>query len=166
MPMPAWNKRFLVKFGSFQLLELTVILNFKPLPLQIKKARVDNFSSESTWVPECVLLLQWCRKDKTPEPLKFKMKLLGTGMESSFFRILYNPDYSGNTYIRTLYMTFNTPCIEHYRYNYTHKLDGSYLHVPRPCYYIVFRQYVDVSSNMPFIYFFLVLSFSQLLIFS
>ena len=60
-------------------------------PSQIKKDRVDNFSSESTWVPECVLLLEWKQKDSAPEPLKHKVKLMGTGETSDFFRIVYNP---------------------------------------------------------------------------
>ena len=60
-------------------------------PSQIKKDRVDNFSSERTWVPECVLLLEWKQKDKDPETLKYKVKLKGTREESDFFRIVYNP---------------------------------------------------------------------------
>ena len=60
-------------------------------PSQIKKDLVDNFSSESTWVPECVLLLEWMRKGEAPETLKYKVKLKGTGEESDFFRIVYNP---------------------------------------------------------------------------
>ena len=55
------------------------------------KGQVDNFSSERTRVPECVLLLEWKQKDKAPEPLKYKVKMKGTGEESDFFRILYNP---------------------------------------------------------------------------
>jgi len=51
---------------------------------------VDTFS-ESTRVPECVLLLEWKQKDTAPEPLKYKVKLEGTGEESDFFRIVYNP---------------------------------------------------------------------------
>ena len=66
-------------------------LEFNNVSIQIKKSQVDNFSSESTRVPECVLLLEWKQKDKTPEPLKHKVKLMGTGEESDFFRILYNP---------------------------------------------------------------------------
>ena len=58
---------------------------------QIEKGRVDNFSSESTWVPECVLLLEWKQKEKGPEPLKYKVKLKGTGEERYFFRIVYDP---------------------------------------------------------------------------
>ena len=60
-------------------------------PSQIKKDLVDNFSSESTWVPECVLLLEWMQKDKAPETLKYKVSLKGTGDESDFFRIVYKP---------------------------------------------------------------------------
>ena len=60
-------------------------------PSQIKKDLVDNFSSESTWVPECVLLLEWMQKDKAPETLKYKVNLKGTGEESDFFRIVYTP---------------------------------------------------------------------------
>jgi len=52
---------------------------------------VDNFSSENTWVPECVLLLEWKQKDAAPETLKYKVKLKGTGEENDFFRIVYNP---------------------------------------------------------------------------
>ena len=52
---------------------------------------MDDFSSESTWVPECVLLLEWKQKDTAPQPLKYKVKLEGTGKEGDFFRIVYNP---------------------------------------------------------------------------
>ena len=52
---------------------------------------MDDFSSESTWVPECVLLLKWLQKDKAPDPLEYKVKLNGTGEESDFFRIVYDP---------------------------------------------------------------------------
>ena len=52
---------------------------------------MDNFSPEGTWVPECVLLLKWLEKDKTPEVLNYKVRLLGTGEEGDFFRILINP---------------------------------------------------------------------------
>ena len=52
---------------------------------------MDNFSSENTWVPECVLLLEWKQKDKTPEPLSYKVKLKGSGDENDFFRIVFDP---------------------------------------------------------------------------
>ena len=52
---------------------------------------MDDFSSESTWVPECVLLLKWKQKDTAPQPLIYKVKLKGTGKEGDFFRIVYNP---------------------------------------------------------------------------
>ena len=52
---------------------------------------MDNFCSEGTWVPECVLLLKWLQKDKIPEPLNYKVKLLGTGDKNDFFQINYNP---------------------------------------------------------------------------
>ena len=55
------------------------------------KNRVDNFSSENSWVPECVLLLKWLQKGKDPDPLEYKVKLKGTGVESDFFRIVYDP---------------------------------------------------------------------------
>ena len=58
---------------------------------QVEKDRVDNFSSESTWVPECVLLLEWKQKDTAPRPLKYKVNLKGTGKECDFFRIVYDP---------------------------------------------------------------------------
>ena len=35
-------------------------------------------------VPECVLLLKWLQKDKTPDPQVYKVKLLKTGKESDF----------------------------------------------------------------------------------
>ena len=52
---------------------------------------MDNFSSHSTLVPECVLLLKWLQKDKDPDPLDYKIELKGTGVESDFFRIVYDP---------------------------------------------------------------------------
>ena len=51
---------------------------------------MDSFSSEKIYVPECVLLLKWKQKDKAPDPLDYKVKLLGTG-EENFFRIVHNP---------------------------------------------------------------------------
>ena len=35
-------------------------------------------------VPECVLLLKWLQKDKTPDPLVCKVKLLEAGKENDF----------------------------------------------------------------------------------
>ena len=67
-----------------------MILNFKPHS-QIKKDEVDNFSPENTGEPECVLSLKWLQKDKTTEPLNYKVKLLGTGNENDFFQIHLNP---------------------------------------------------------------------------
>ena len=52
---------------------------------------MDGFSSEKIYVPECVLLLKWQLKDKAPDPLNYKVKLLGTGEENFFFRIVHNP---------------------------------------------------------------------------
>ena len=52
---------------------------------------MDNFSSEKSWVPECVLLLKSFQKDNTPNPLEYKVKLLGTGGENGFFRIFLHP---------------------------------------------------------------------------
>ena len=52
---------------------------------------MDNFSSEHTRVPECVLLIEWKQKDKPPEPLQYKMNLEETGEDSDFIRIVYNP---------------------------------------------------------------------------
>ena len=51
---------------------------------------MDTFS-ESARMPECVLLLEWKQKDTAPEPLKYKVKLEGTGEDSDFFRIVCNP---------------------------------------------------------------------------
>jgi len=51
---------------------------------------VNNFSLENSWIPECVLLLKWKQKSKVPEPLEYKVKLLGTG-EDNFFRIFRHP---------------------------------------------------------------------------
>ena len=45
---------------------------------------MDNFSSEKSWVPKCVLLLKSLQKDNTPNPLEYKVKLLGTGGENDF----------------------------------------------------------------------------------
>ena len=51
---------------------------------------MDGFSSEKIYIPECVLLLKWQLKDKVPDPLDYKVKLLETG-EDNFFRIVHNP---------------------------------------------------------------------------
>ena len=55
------------------------------------KNQVDNFSSEHTRVPECVLLIEWKQKDKPPEPLQYKMNLEGTGEDHDFIQIVHNP---------------------------------------------------------------------------
>ena len=68
-------------------IDVTVILH----PAQIERDRVDNFSSENTWVPECVLLLKWLRNDRNPNPLIYRVKLVGTGRENDFFRIVHHP---------------------------------------------------------------------------
>ena len=74
----------------FTILGLTVILIFKPA-FQITKNRVDNFSSEKSGIPECVLLLKWNQRDKAPDVVDHKVKLLGTDEEEDFFRIIYHP---------------------------------------------------------------------------
>ena len=51
---------------------------------------MDGFLSEKISVPECVLLLKWQLKDKAPDPLDYKVKLLGAA-EEDFFRIVHNP---------------------------------------------------------------------------
>ena len=52
---------------------------------------MDNFSSEKSEIPECVLLLKWSQKDKTPDLLDHKVMLLGTDEEGEFLRIIYHP---------------------------------------------------------------------------
>ena len=44
--------------------------------------RVNSFTSEKSWVPECVLLLEWLHKSRAPDRLEYKVKLLGTGEEN------------------------------------------------------------------------------------
>ena len=38
-----------------------------------------------------MLLLKWKQKDEVPEPLEYKVKLLGTGDEEDFFLIVHHP---------------------------------------------------------------------------
>ena len=52
---------------------------------------MDNFSSEKSGIPECVLLLKWNQKDKAPDLVDHKVKLLGTDEEEDFLRIIYHP---------------------------------------------------------------------------
>ena len=42
-------------------------------------------------MPECVVLLRWLLKDKDPEPLIYRVNLLGTGDKDDFFRIVHHP---------------------------------------------------------------------------
>ena len=76
---------------------------------------MDDFSSEKTVVPECVLLLKWLQKDKTPELLEYKMKLKGTGEEIDFFRILFNPG-------QCMYMYMYRLTVQCHRVLFTHVL--------------------------------------------
>ena len=72
-------------------LRMRLGLNNDCVSILDQEKQVDNFSSENTWVPECVLLLKWLQKDKSPVPLEYKVKLDGTGEERYFFRIVCDP---------------------------------------------------------------------------
>ena len=37
-----------------------------------------QFSSEQSWVPECVLLLEWLHKETKPDQLEYKVKAGGS----------------------------------------------------------------------------------------
>ena len=76
---------------------------------------MDNFCSEKTGVPECVLLVKWLQKDKTPEVLSYKMELKGTGEERNFFRILFDPG-------QCMYMYMYHLTVQCHRVLFTHVL--------------------------------------------
>ena len=55
-----------------------------------------------------MLLLKWKQKDKVPEPLEYKVKLLGTGDENDFFVMVHHP----GVYMYKVEITTKMSCID------------------------------------------------------